>query len=169
MDNIVKLLTAIDLGGKFTGVLSVVYSGQEMFKQEDFKASIFCLKDNAMTYYAQERTATRHHSRAIDRFRNARNLIYLLLAELNGKDLSKDERIAISSLMHRRGYTRLESEISSEVLDDCFADFFAKEGVLNDYFSAEYSLRMQFDAIAADIYEVKKFYEKIRLFVYNYG
>lgn len=161
MDNIVKLLTAIDLGGKFTGVLSVVYFGQEMFKQEDFKASIFCLKDNAMTYYAQERTATRHHSRAIDRFRNARNLIYLLLAELNGKDLSKDERIAISSLMHRRGYTRLESEISSEVLDDCFADFFAKEGVLNDYFSAENSLRMQFDAIAADIYEVKKFYEKI--------
>lgn len=158
----VNSVLAIDVGGKYTGVVS--YTARDMPTADDLQAAVFCFKDQGegMNYSSKERTAIRHHSRALDRYRQARKLIYILLSQLKGTALSNDEKKAISSLMRRRGYTRLESEISSESLIDCSSDFFYENEALKNFFDEGLSVKDNFDALTLDMNNVKALYSAIK-------
>lgn len=48
-----------------------------------------------------------------------------MISSIIRRELTADENEAISSLMKRRGYTRLEAEIDLDILKDCPIDLFA--------------------------------------------
>ena len=112
------------MGGKYTGFIS--YTSNDLPVSESIKAAIIEMPDdgNGMNYTVKNRTATRHHQRTNNRYKKARKLIFCILAYIIKRALTKDEQEAISSLMLRRGYTRLETEIDLDSLKDCPVDLF---------------------------------------------
>lgn len=110
---------AIDLGGKYTGCVS--YTSSILPSADDINAFIIEMPDegSSIKYTVKDRTQKRHMVRSLDRFKKARKLIYLIVASIVRRELTSDEKEAISSLMKRRGYTRLEAEIDLDILKDC--------------------------------------------------
>lgn len=124
MAEVLFSVVAIDMGGKNTG--SISYTAKGIPSSDEINASIIEMPENGagINYTVKERTSVRHHKRAIDRFKKARKLIYSLLEYAAKRTLQRDEKNAISSLMKRRGYTRLESELDLSPLDEVSPDFF---------------------------------------------
>lgn len=140
---------AIDLGGKYTGCVS--YTSSILPSADDFNAFIIEMPDdgNGIKYTVKDRTQKRHMVRSLDRFKKARKLIYLVTASIIRRELSSDEKEAISSLMKRRGYTRLEAEIDLDILKECPVDLFTL--YLNDLFDENQSLYDQFNQKCCDL------------------
>ncbi|MBQ3775044.1 MAG: type II-B CRISPR-associated RNA-guided endonuclease Cas9/Csx12 [Ruminobacter sp.] len=115
---------AIDMGGKYTGFIS--YTSNDLPDSENVKAAIIEMPDDGsvINYTVKNRTAVRHHLRANNRYKKARKLIFTILADTIKRNLTQSEQEAISSLMLRRGYTRLETEIDLEQLKECPVDLF---------------------------------------------
>lgn len=111
---------AIDLGGQHTGVVS--YTAKDIPTPNDINAFIVEMPvngENGLVYTMTERTAVRHRIRSGKRFTQARRLLQCLCASLltsRGEALSKPEKEALSSLLKRRGYTRIESEVDTSIL-----------------------------------------------------
>ena len=170
MSKNLKSNIAIDLGGKYTGVIS--YTSAIKPSSEDINAMIITMPDqgSGINYTVKDRTACRHHIRSEDRFKKARKLIYQAISAAISRDLTKDEKESISSLMKRRGYTRLETEIDMDSLRDCSTEFFAS--VFPSIFDNESQLSEQFERklstpeIAKDFlmeYEKSEALDKLKL------
>lgn len=114
------------MGGKYTGFIS--YTSNDLPNSENVKAAIIEMPDDGsvINYTVKNRTATRHHLRANNRYKKARKLIFTILADIIKRNLTQREQEAISSLMLRRGYTRLETEIDLEQLKECPVDLFCQ-------------------------------------------
>lgn len=140
---------AIDLGGKYTGCVSYTSSIQPL--ADDINAFIIEMPDegSSIKYTVKDRTQKRHMVRSLDRFKKARKLIYLIVASIVRRELTSDEKEAISSLMKRRGYTRLEAEIELDILKECPVDLFTL--YLNDLFDENQSLYDQFNQKCCDL------------------
>ena len=156
---IIKSNIALDLGGKFTGVVS--YTSRDLPSRNDIQGMIINMPDSQMNYTVKERTARRHQVRSLDRYKKARKLIYILVAEALKRELNADEKESIASLMLRRGYTRQESEISDEALDDCAVDDFVNNAKFTDLFDTSLSLKEQFYKLIADKNKLNKLYKSI--------
>lgn len=133
---------AIDLGGKYTGCVS--YTSSILPSADDINAFIIEMPDEGkgIQYTVKARTQKRHMVRSLDRFKKARKLIYLVISSIIKRELTDSEEEAISALMKRRGYTRLEAEIDLDVLKDCPVDLFAQ--YLGDLFDENQPLYDQF-------------------------
>lgn len=154
MDDIYSNI-AIDLGGKYTGFIS--YTAKGMPRKDDINAAIIEMPDqgNGMSYTVKDRTAVRHHVRSEDRFKKARRLIFSVIEYKIKRSLSDDEKEAISTLMRRRGYTRLESEIDLDILKDCSPEIFALSASENKLFDINEPLYDQFVQKCNDIESAK--------------
>lgn len=144
---------AIDLGGKYTGCVS--YTSSILPSADDINAFIIEMPDdgNGIKYTVKDRTQKRHMIRALDRFKKARKLIYLVISSVIHRELTADEKEAISSLMKRRGYTRLEAEIDLDILKECPVDLFAS--YIKDLFDESQSLYDQFNQRCCDLDSAK--------------
>lgn len=144
---------AIDLGGKYTGCVS--YTSSILPSADDINAFIIEMPDDGkgIKYTVKDRTQKRHMIRALDRFKKARKLIYLVISSVIHRELTADEKEAISSLMKRRGYTRLEAEIDLDILKDCPIDLFAS--YMKDLFDESQSLYEQFNQKCCDLDSAK--------------
>lgn len=122
-DNIYSNI-AIDMGGKHIGIAS--YTTYDIPTLDDVHAAILEMPNHGegFNYTVKERTATRHRLRSQDRYVKARRLIFSILSSILKRTLTKEEKEAISSLMLRRGYTRLESEIDPTPIEECQSDYF---------------------------------------------
>lgn len=111
---------AIDLGGQHTGVVS--YTAKDIPTPDDINAFIIEMPvngENGLVYTMTERTAVRHRIRSNKRFTLARRLLQCICASIlasRGGTLSTAEKEALSSLLKRRGYTRIETEIDTSIL-----------------------------------------------------
>ena len=148
---------AIDLGGKYTGFIS--YTAKGMPEREDIKAAIIEMPDqgNGMNYTVKDRTAVRHRIRAEDRFKKARKMMYTVIEYKIQRIMTNKEKEAISSLLRRRGYTRLETEVNLDVLKDCSQEFFAQIPDEDNPFTLEDTLYDQFKQKCCDIPSAEKF------------
>lgn len=144
---------AIDLGGKYTGCVS--YTSSILPSADDINAFIIEMPDDGkgIKYTVKDRTQKRHMIRALDRFKKARKLIYLVISSVIHRELTADEKEAISSLMKRRGYTRLEAEIDLDILKKCPVDLFAS--YIKDLFDESQSLYDQFNQRCCDLDSAK--------------
>lgn len=156
---IIKSNIALDLGGKFTGLVS--YTSRGLPSKNDIQAAIINMPDSQMNYTVKDRTARRHQVRSLDRYKKARKLIYILISEALKRELRDDEKEAISSLMLRRGYTRQETEISDEALDDCAIEDFVNNAKFTDLFNTSLPLKEQFYKLIADKNKLSKLYKSI--------
>lgn len=120
----IKSTLSVDMGGRYTGIFS--YTTDSGFpKAGETRAFVLNMPDNdALTYSVATRTQTRHRLRSQQRFVLARRLTYLLVEEKLKRKLSQQEKEAISSLLRRRGYSRLESELDLSVLQGVESGFF---------------------------------------------
>lgn len=140
----IKSTLAIDMGGRYTGVFS--YTTASGFpKPEETQAYVLNMPDNdALTYSTATRTQTRHRLRSQQRFVLARRLMYILIEEKLKRNLTPKEKEAISSLLRRRGYSRLESELDLSVLGA--VESYAFKGYLSEIDEDE-SLLNQWNAL----------------------
>lgn len=169
MSEVLKSNIAIDLGGKYTGLVSYTNTISQM--PNDVSAMIINMpeqgskKNNTkknnkkMNYTVKDRTAVRHHTRAVDRFKKARKLIFLVISSAINRKLSSKEQEAIASLLKRRGYTRLETEIDIDVLKGVPTSFFAEnlKGLIED----DNCLYDQFLLKSGQVSYAKKFKETV--------
>ena len=160
MAEVLFSVVAIDMGGKNTG--SISYTAKGIPSSDEINASIIEMPENGagINYTVKERTSVRHHKRAIDRFKKARKLIYSLLEYAAKRTLQRDEKNAISSLMKRRGYTRLESELDLSPLDEVSPDFFAS--AYPNLFSDSESLLTQFKNNCCDLNSATKYFNALK-------
>ena len=151
---------AIDMGGKYTGVVS--YTSDKVPASEDINALVINMPEtgSGINYTVKERTSVRHRIRSLDRFKKARKLIFQVISFVVNRDLSSDEKEAISSLMKRRGYTRLESEIDLEILNQCSTEFFADN---IDCINNDSPLLEQFSSLTCSLDKTKEFLSKIQV------
>ena len=140
----IKSTLAVDMGGRYTGVFS--YTTASGFPEpEETQAYVLNMPDNdALTYSTATRTQTRHRLRSQQRFVLARRLMYILIEEKLNRKLTPKEKEAISSLLRRRGYSRLESELDLSVLSG--VENYAFKGYLTDLDEDE-SLLNQWNAL----------------------
>ena len=81
---------AIDLGGKYTGCVS--YTSSILPSADDINAFIIEMPDDGkgIKYTVKDRTQKRHMIRALDRFKKARKLIYLVISSVIHRELTAD-------------------------------------------------------------------------------
>ena len=105
----VKSILSVDMGGRYTGVFSFTSNNPA---KEDTQAYVLNMPDNDdLTFSTASRTQTRHRLRSQQRYQLARRLMYILVSEIAHRKLTDKEKEALSSLLRRRGYSRIESEI----------------------------------------------------------
>lgn len=132
----------IDLGAKYTGVVIANYTPGEELTQEDLTAFTVVMPDSEkMTLSQAQRTAVRHRIRGKKRFNLARRLANLLINEklaASNISLSLEEQKkmteAVSGLLRRRGYSRIESEINLDILEVTNSEWFSHHEVMKHYF-----------------------------------
>ncbi len=100
---------AVDLGAKFTGVfMAHAMDGERL---HDPLASVIVVPQDGknITWSQAARRQRRHQQRNIKRRKLAKRLLRLVLTELAGRPLSRDEERAVAGLLNRRGYNRVKA------------------------------------------------------------
>ncbi len=156
---------AIDMGGKFTGVVS--YSSPDLPKQENINAAVIEIDKKNFTSVVAKRTLRRHQIRSFDRYKQARKLVYLLLSKAIKRSLTYKEQEAISSLMLRRGYTWKEKENYDEDLWNCEIEDFVKDTKFTDLFDISLPLKEQFYKLIIDKDKLNELYKRLNDFKYE--
>ncbi len=140
---------AVDLGAKFTGVFMAHGSDGENLLEPAAAVIVTPQDGKSITWSQAARRQRRHQQRCIKRRKLAKRLLRLLLTEVAGRPLSHDEVKAVSGLLNRRGYNRLEAEIDWELLEGISPDWHAQR--FPDWFNNEESLAEQFARMIQDI------------------
>lgn len=142
---------AIDLGGKYTGLYMPHYLyGTLPESSRTVMATVVAAEDGGkMTWSQINRTATRHRIRSNKRRKLAKRLLRIVLAEALQRALTSKEWSALSGLLNRRGYNRLEVDIDLSCLDDASASAF--EALLPDFFTAAASMPEQWSELEENI------------------
>ena len=121
--NHLQACVAIDLGARYTGTFSILHKSSRLPSKDDCRAATYVLPEDGgkMTYSQRNRTAVRHRIRGKKRFALARRMAMLIIREkLAAKSVtltsSETRRLAeaVSSLLRRRGYNRLETETDND-------------------------------------------------------
>lgn len=149
---------AVDMGAKHTGIVS--YTTTASPQKKDIRGAVFELADNALIITTKTRTAVRHRLRSGKRFDLVRRLLEAAIPSIIGREMGAREKEAIFGLMKRRGYSRLETEIDMEALNEVFAEPFAE--ALPDVFNAESSLADQWAEFLQDIASLPKVLAKLK-------
>lgn len=111
-----KSTLAIDLGGRYTGVVS--YTSEFGLPSADsLKAYVINTPNNdELTVSVKSRTQVRHRLRSQKRFKLARQLMTLIVQHKVARNLSNSEKEALFGLLKRRGYSRYDSELDLSCL-----------------------------------------------------
>lgn len=166
---IIKFGVGIDLGAKYTGVF--IKKGNS----SDADASAFTIvmpEGDKFGYSTKNRTAVRHRLRGVKRFKLARRLLVQLVNALlaqnpyqaeDGRTVSKcDQPLAeaLSGLLRRRGYSRVETEIDLSVLNELDGAVFAAFPALKNFtFLKSGNLLKAWEDFSQDVASVKNFAE----------
>ncbi len=153
---------AIDLGAKFTGVFMAHGTDGERLLDPAAAVMVTPQDGKSITWSQAARRQRRHQQRCIKRRKLAKRLLRLLLTEVAGRPLSHNEEQAVSGLLNRRGYNRLEAEIDWELLEDISPDWHAER--FPDWFNNEESLAEQFSRMIQDIDLLKEIRKSDSLF-----
>ena len=159
-----RTAVGIDLGAKYTGVVIANSKLGEELTQEKLIAFTIVMPDSEkMTLSQAQRTAVRHRIRGKKRFNLARRLAMLIIAEkiaASNVSLTEKEQAkmaeAVSGLLRRRGYSRIESEIDLTILEDANPEWFAKHDVLNKKFpDPNYPLADQWEELTNKLENIR--------------
>lgn len=161
-----KSSLAIDLGATYTGICSVNHYEGTPVTADSVKTAVIVLPENdsGFVYSMKHRTAVRHRIRSKKRFHLARRLLLLIVKEqLKKKNmiLTSEETLnltqALSGLLKRRGYSRLETETDLTVLEKVDAGVFSTHSVLGQYFCEGTSLAEQWEAKTNHLADISRF------------
>ena len=153
---------AVDLGGRYTGVYLNHYEPGVLSNETTKMFTIVLPEDgDKMTWSQAARTATRHRIRSNKRRKLAKRLMVVVLQHKLGRPLKKEEGEALSGLLNRRGYNRLEVELDLSCFETVPADLFAEW--FPSYFSTGATVAEQFDALTEDIDRLREFAKEPRL------
>src|SRR5699024_3921287 len=153
---------AVDLGGRYTGVYLNHYEPGVLSNETTKMFTIVLPEDgDKMTWSQAARTATRHRIRSNKRRKLAKRLMVVVLQHKLGRPLKKEEDEALSGLLNRRGYNRLEVELDLSCFETVPADLFAEW--FPSYFSTGATVAEQFDALTEDIDRLREFAKEPRL------
>lgn len=164
MQNLHRTAVGIDLGAKYTGVMIADTVPGTSLRQEDLTAFTVVMPDAEKMMLAQtQRTATRHRLRGKKRFNLARRLTLLVINEkLTAAGVVLPEKVrlrmieAVNGLLRRRGYSRIESEVNLQVLEDLDPQCFAECDLLKSFFSeATRSLMDQWEELTNDMGRIR--------------
>lgn len=165
MDPVISPI-AIDLGGKYTGIYMPHYEpGVIPDKADALMATLVLPEDgDKMTWSQAGRTATRHRIRSNKRRKLAKRLLKVTLEHLLSRPLIDKEWNALTGLLNRRGYNRLEIELDMAPLEEAPSDFFAE--LLPDYFTSAAPLSEQWESLQEDIDKLRELAQQ-KNFQYN--
>ncbi len=165
-----RTAVGIDLGAKYTGVVIANSKPEENLTQEDLSAFTIVMPDSdKMTLSQAQRTAVRHRIRGKKRFNLARRLAMLIIGEklascnlsLTATEQAKMTE-AVSGLLRRRGYSRIESEIDLTILEDANPEWFAQHNTLKHFFpNPNYPLANQWEELTNKIENVRDLDQKL--------
>ena len=160
-----KSCVAIDLGASYTGVCTINHYADEAVKPENITAGVVVLPEdgNGFVYSMKNRTAVRHRVRSKKRFHLARRLLMLIIDNLIqeheialSSEHAKQLKEALSGLLKRRGYSRVETEADLTSLEKVDASVFASHSVLGKYFYEGTSLAQQWEELTNDLRKVQE-------------
>src|SRR5690554_4156190 len=153
---------AVDLGGRYTGVYINHYVAGDLSNEVAKMFTIVLPEDgDKMTWSQAARTATRHRIRSNKRRKLAKRLMKVVFQHKLGRPLKKKEDEALSGLLNRRGYNRLEVELDLGCFETVPADLFAEW--FPNYFSTGATVAEQFDALTEDIDLLREFAKEPQL------
>lgn len=163
--NHLQACVAIDLGARYTGTFSILHKSSRLPSKDDCRAATYVLPEDGgkMTYSQRNRTAVRHRIRGKKRFALARRMAMLIIREkLAAKSVtltsSETRRLAeaVSSLLRRRGYNRLETETDNDltVLENIEPEVFSEHEILGKYFFAGTDLAIQWETLSQDLSKI---------------
>ena len=163
--NHLQACVAIDLGARYTGTFSILHKSSRLPSKDDCRAATYVLPEDGgkMTYSQRNRTAVRHRIRGKKRFALARRMAMLIIREkLAAKSVtltsSETRRLAeaVSSLLRRRGYNRLETETDNDltVLENIEPEVFSEHEILGKYFYAGTDLAIQWETLSQDLSKI---------------
>ena len=120
MKNQVISPIAIDLGAKHTGVFFAHYpTGSSLEKVgQSSSGKVYTLPNDKFTYLMRDRTARRHQKRSLDRRQMAKRLFKLVWEKHLELPWGDEIQEAISFLLNRRGFTRLDETYDRDALHD---------------------------------------------------
>lgn len=152
----------IDMGAKYTGVFMLSHLDGVLPTAADATAMTIVNSDK-IHYSMKHRTAVRHRVRSKKRFVLARRLLNLIVdhqlmkagfvLSAQGKSQLTE---ALSGYLKRRGYSRIETEIDLDSLNDVDPIVFAMCPGFEDFFSSDIELLTQWNSLTADLSEVNK-------------
>lgn len=158
---------AFDMGAAHTGVFSFTKTGDTLTAEDRHFWTIVLPPDSSQFKYSmQVRTAKRHQVRGYKRFKLARRMLFgIIRARLKATGVvlepTEQERLeqALSGLLKRRGYSRVEVEADISSLDAVDPQIFAE--ILPEFFSEFTNLRDQWTALSQDLRKVGRLKEAL--------
>lgn len=134
---------SLDLGARHTGVFLSHYESGTDLAHGHHQAITLVIPENGngITWSQVSRTQARHRVRNYKRRKMAKRLLRVLIEEGLGHRLQAKEWNALSALLNRRGYNRVQAEIDIETFDRIEPDWHAD--TFPDYFDASLPLSTQ--------------------------
>jgi len=157
---------SLDLGGKYTGVyMPHYYTGVLPEKDDAVMATLVMPEDgDKITWSQTNRTATRHRIRSNKRRKLAKRLTKVVIETLVDRPLLPQEINALSGLLNRRGYNRLEIELDLSCLEQTPSIYFAQ--LLPDYFTEAATLLEQWDSLLENTEYLREL-QQLEVFKYS--
>ncbi|MGN1209955.1 MAG: type II-B CRISPR-associated RNA-guided endonuclease Cas9/Csx12, partial [Duodenibacillus sp.] len=162
-----KSSIALDLGAKFTGIFLANHRAGQPLVSSDTQACTLVMPSDGdgLSYSSQSRRAARHRMRGRKRFALARKLLFAIvegrLSKLgispNNTEIRKIHE-ALSALLKRRGYSRIEASADLTVLDAADPSIFSAHPGLGQYFSGLDSLGTQWEHVCENVSELRRFF-----------
>jgi len=152
---------AIDMGGKYTGIYMPHYLRGTLPEPENsVMATIVASEDGDKITWSQiNRTQTRHRIRSNKRRKLAKRMLMVVLQHALNRELTANEWNALSGLLNRRGYNRLEVEIDLSCLENTNEEFFA--AILPEFFTDQASLIEQWVELTDNIPQLRELQEAV--------
>lgn len=152
---------AFDMGATHTGIFSFTKTREVMTPKDRHFCTIVLPPDSKpLKYSMQARTAKRHQVRGYKRFKLARRMLFAIIRarfKAAGIVLEDAEQkkldAALSGLLKRRGYNRVEVEADISSLDPVDPQIFSN--ILPEFFSEFTNLRSQWTALSQDMRKVE--------------
>lgn len=158
---------SFDLGARNTGIFITNHPADTLPQSEHTQACTIVqpVEGDGFVYSTTNRTSVRHRLRNGKRFKLARRLVHQVIDALrkNQPDVLPDAQMratleAVSTLLKRRGFSRIESDsdIDVTVLDDVDAAVFADHEDLGRFFSADTPISAQWSQLSQNTRTVEE-------------
>lgn len=164
---IYKNSIALDLGAKYTGIFLTHHRSGDPLRASDTQACTLVMPSDGdgILYSSQSRRAARHRMRGHKRFALARKLLFTIVdhrfaklgMSLTGAEV-RTVHEALSALLKRRGYSRIDANVDLTVLDAVDPSIFEAHPILNGYFNGASPLGDQWENLCENLSELHRFY-----------